>query len=227
MDYAIFSQAVIEKLRYYVYLLIDPANDEIFYVGKGIGPRTFDHVNEADTEITEKAKLERIRAIHKRGQKVKHVIHRHGLTEKEAFEIEAALIDFIELVGLPELTNLVSGHHSWDRGLMPIEEIINRYDAQKIDIQEPSILVNITQSYHPPMNEDKLYEVTRGGTGVSAHDERKQSMSLPLLMALCARSTRSNAGIQPRHLTASPKPGNAGVLMGTSQRICTTMLVEM
>ena len=30
-----FSSEVISKLRYYVYLLSDPSNGEIFYVGKG------------------------------------------------------------------------------------------------------------------------------------------------------------------------------------------------
>lgn len=32
---AMFSQAVIEKLKYYVYFLQDPRNNEKFYVGKG------------------------------------------------------------------------------------------------------------------------------------------------------------------------------------------------
>ena len=32
-----FSQAAIEKLNYYVYCLIDPRNNEVFYIGKGCG----------------------------------------------------------------------------------------------------------------------------------------------------------------------------------------------
>jgi hypothetical protein len=33
--------------HHYVYLLIDPRNDGIFYVGQGIGTRAADHVEEA------------------------------------------------------------------------------------------------------------------------------------------------------------------------------------
>jgi len=36
-----FSNAVIEQLSYYVYLLIDPRTDKVFYVGKGAGNRIF------------------------------------------------------------------------------------------------------------------------------------------------------------------------------------------
>jgi hypothetical protein len=34
-----FPTSVIENLKFYVYLLIDPINDEVFYVGKGTGNR--------------------------------------------------------------------------------------------------------------------------------------------------------------------------------------------
>ena len=38
-----FSPFLCEILGYYVYLLIDPETDQIFYVGKGIGNRIFAH----------------------------------------------------------------------------------------------------------------------------------------------------------------------------------------
>jgi len=104
-----FSAAVIEKLEYYVYLLIDPETDNVFYVGKGIGNRIFAHLNHALTSPQESDKLDKIRSIQSKGLQVKHVIHRHGLTEKEAFEVEASLIDYIGIAGL---TNIVQGHHS-------------------------------------------------------------------------------------------------------------------
>ena len=43
MDVKQFSSEVITKLGYYVYLLSDPSNGEIFYVGKGKGNRVFSH----------------------------------------------------------------------------------------------------------------------------------------------------------------------------------------
>ena len=38
-------------------------------------------------------KYQRIRDIQGAGLEVIHVIHRHGMTQKTAFEVEAALID--------------------------------------------------------------------------------------------------------------------------------------
>ena len=39
-----FSQSVIEQLKYYVFFLRDPRNGQVFYVGKGRGNRIFNHV---------------------------------------------------------------------------------------------------------------------------------------------------------------------------------------
>lgn len=39
-----FPAGVAEKLKTYVYRLIDPRNGETFYVGKGRGDRVFAHV---------------------------------------------------------------------------------------------------------------------------------------------------------------------------------------
>ncbi|MCI7232701.1 MAG: hypothetical protein SOT68_08975 [Oscillospiraceae bacterium] len=99
-----FTSEVIEQLQYYVYRLIDPRNGQTFYVGKGKGNRVYAHINDAlknfdgenylDTDEDEvSAKIQQIRDIKKSGLEVIHVIQRYGLTNKEAFEVEAALID--------------------------------------------------------------------------------------------------------------------------------------
>lgn len=154
-----FSPAVIEKLGYYVYLLIDPETDRAFYVGKGTGNRIFAHLANALSASTASDKLDTIRAIQAKGSQIKHVIHRHGLTEKEAFEVEASLI---EIIGLEDLTNVVHGHHSDYRGRMSIPEIISRYDAPKIEITEPAILITVNQLFERGIDDERLYEVTRG-----------------------------------------------------------------
>lgn len=164
-----FSAAVIEKLEYYVYLLIDPETDNVFYVGKGIGNRIFEHLYPALTSPQESDKLDTIRSIQSKGLQVKHVIHRHGLTEKEAFEVEAALIDYIGIAGL---TNIVQGHHSYNRGKMPVSEIVSQYDAPTIDIKEPAMIITVNQLFERGISADRLYEITRGNWVVGERRNR-------------------------------------------------------
>ena len=42
-----FAPEVIERLKWYVYRLVDPRSGETFYVGKGKGNRVFQHAKGA------------------------------------------------------------------------------------------------------------------------------------------------------------------------------------
>ncbi len=117
-----FTSEISDQLKYYVYRLIDPRNGETFYVGKGTGNRIFAHVkgelgSDADLLTDE---LQRIRDIRVDGFEVAHVIHRHGLDQTTAFEVEAALID-----AYPEATNAVVGGRAFrdERGLMHAKQV--------------------------------------------------------------------------------------------------------
>ena len=86
-----FQPDVVAKLKTYVYRLIDPRNGETFYVGKGKGNRVFAHIHE---ELGREGdglndKIKRIREIRCAGFEVAHVIHRHGMDDKTAFEVES------------------------------------------------------------------------------------------------------------------------------------------
>ena len=153
-----FPPGIAEHLGYYVYLLKDPETHEVFYVGKGTGNRVFQHMRAA-TGSEESDKLERIRQILARRGEVKPVIHRHGMTEDQALEVEAALIDF---VGLDALSNRVHGLNSRERGPMTIDEIIEQYAAPEITVSEPAILIIINRLYRRGMPANELYEATRG-----------------------------------------------------------------
>lgn len=157
-----FSPAIIEALGYYVYLLVDPDSKDIFYVGKGTGNRVFQHLGEAMLEETNSAKVNRIREIQASGREPHHIIHRHGLTEKEAFEVETALIDLIQVLELSDLTNIVGGHHSRERGAMTVTDTISMYDAPTVEITEPCIMVIINNRYYRGMTDEELYKVSRG-----------------------------------------------------------------
>ena len=83
-----FPVGVAEKLKYYVYRLIDPRNGETFYVGKGLGNRIFQHAKgELKLRSRENGlldyKLHRIRDIRSAGLEVGYVIHRHGIEDQE------------------------------------------------------------------------------------------------------------------------------------------------
>jgi uncharacterized protein len=106
---------VADQLAVYVYLLIDPSDDRVFYVGKGRGNRCFQHIAEAEhtsqDSIDDYPKLDRIRSIGRTGRVVIRVL-RHGLTDEAALLVESAAIDLLSPDGL---TNRVVGH-GWGLG---------------------------------------------------------------------------------------------------------------
>lgn len=166
-----FSQAICERIGYYVYILKDPRNMQTFYVGKGTGNRLFQHVDCALSSSTRTDKLSHIREILDAGFKVEHYILRHGLSKEQALEIESACID---LLGLDSLTNQVKGHNFWERGLKTVDEIIQQYDAIAITITEPAIIININRLYKRFMTDLELYEATRSSWVIGAQ-RRKTS----------------------------------------------------
>jgi hypothetical protein len=92
-EFTSFPPEVAQRLKTYVYRLIDPRNGETFYVGKGQGNRVFAHIREQVGDDDPNLKLKRIRDIRLAGFEVAHVIHRHGLDDRTAYEAEAALMD--------------------------------------------------------------------------------------------------------------------------------------
>jgi len=154
-----FPKSVADRIGYYVYRLVDPDGDQVFYVGRGTGNRVFAHVHEAIENPRDTDKLQRIRDIKAKGHEVKYEILRHGLTEKEATEVEAAIID---LHGLPRLTNENVGYDAEQRGRMTITEIIAVYGPEPIEIQEAIILIIPNKYFERNISADRLYEISRG-----------------------------------------------------------------
>ena len=147
-----FPPEVAEKLKAYVYRLIDPRNGETFYVGKGRGDRVFAHIREQIDEDDPSNKLRRIRDIHLAGFEVSHVIHRHGMDDRTAFEVEAALMD-----AYPGLTTIAGGLGNADFGAMHAMEIVRKYAAEPAVFQHRALLVSVNRS----AAEVSLYDATR------------------------------------------------------------------
>jgi hypothetical protein len=150
-----FPQEVIEQIKHYVYLYLDPFENVLFYIGKGYGNRVFQHLSEGSG--TEMGK--RIKEIQNKGKEPKIEILRYGLTENVAKLIEAAAID---LIGIPSLTNRVRGFHSQSSGRVLVKDILTTYTAKHAEINHIALLLVINNLYRSDMTDEELYEATRG-----------------------------------------------------------------
>jgi uncharacterized protein len=167
-----------EIIGHYVYRLVDPRDGETFYVGKGAGARIFEHVAGALSGDQSSLKYDRIRDIKQSGLQVIHFIHRHGLSEKESLEVEAALIDAYRLRDAPgQLTNLQSGHNS-NRGAMLVDDLIAQYARDEAVFDIPVLLVKLNRQFERGLTSEELYERTRGHWVINpeAHPEVKHAM---------------------------------------------------
>ncbi len=157
-----FTYEVSDRLAAYVYRLIDPRNGETFYVGKGRGNRIFQHALEASFVRDRGSdimgpKLDRIREIRASGHAVDYVIHRHGMTDEVAFEVEAALID-----AYPSLHNAVRGHHANLHGLATAKEIQYRYNVASCELSADDRLLLIKiNKIAGGRDPDEIYRLVR------------------------------------------------------------------
>jgi hypothetical protein len=155
-----FSKDVRKKLGIYVYLYVDPQTKKPFYVGKGSGNRAFSHI-----KANAKSSVSKIlRELRKGNLKPRIEILRHGLTEKEAFQVEASAI---ELLDLDQLANEVHGHGKVHGPRAVWSEVENQFTAAEASILEPAILLNISRSYLTAVKPSQLYDVTRSAWTVN------------------------------------------------------------
>lgn len=160
-----FSEKALDSLDgFYVYALIDPRNEKVFYIGKGTGNRVFSHeIESGKTPKSEKAKLHKIQEIEKDGFAVKRLIVNWGLSEVEAFSSEATLINLLNYIPDMKLTNEVSGHHV--HKALSVEEFELLYGAtplQMEDIKHGILVIKINKLYRRDMSDDELYDAVRG-----------------------------------------------------------------
>jgi uncharacterized protein len=173
MDSALeFPTEVAQQLKSYVYKLIDPRTGTTFYVGKGKGNRVFAHARaergfDGDPDDH---KLSLIREIQLAGLQVWHIIHRHGMDDETASEVEAALID-----ATPGLANLMRGSGSNDFGPMNADSIIKRYQAETAVFHHRAMLISINRS---ALHAEELYQATRFAWKVSLDRAREAEVVL-------------------------------------------------
>lgn len=159
-----FDNLTNSKLGYYVYALVNPLTNKVFYIGKGNNNRVFVHVQEIlenKGEINSFKKSE-IKEIIEQNKQIEHYIIRHGLTEDEAFLLESTLIDYNNIL-VHKLTNEVSGHHSAFYGIKTTDELIRQYNAPKLEeLSDSVVIININRKYKATKNKSiSVYEATK------------------------------------------------------------------
>ncbi len=177
-----FDDVTAEKLAHYVYCLIDPRDEKVFYIGKGQDNRIFDHedsIDLAEPEEIVRAKQKRIADIRSSGRQVHEVMLRHGLSSSsEAFDIEAAILDFCDCQSIP-LTNLQGGHKSNYFGLTSVDGIKSRYSAEMIAyFDEKTIIININRQYKRQQSPEQILELTRSAWAVSLSNASQAKLAI-------------------------------------------------
>lgn len=158
-----FKPSVINRLNYYVYCLVDPRDNRIFYIGKGHGNRVFQQAACAMSSTDISLKLDTIRDIIRGNQDVRYYILRHNLTEEQAYIVESVLIDLLTFKDFNTdtvLTNIQAGHHQWDEGIKTVDEIIGLYDCQPlVPLGKDRLLaVKLNRTYSPKENAEDVYK---------------------------------------------------------------------
>ncbi len=171
-----FSAPTLNKLQkdnqhiYYVYCLVDPRNNQPFYIGKGKDNRVFAHRQAAlnllrqsnllkNDETAGTLKIKTIQEINALGMQVLSYILSYGLSEAEAFASENALINYARLIQRLPLTNLVKGHGS---KAMLVEDIEECFGFQPMSISEIAtdeliLAVKVRDAFRLSKDETKEY----------------------------------------------------------------------
>lgn len=164
-----FSETVQNRLMYYVYRIIDPRDDSTFYIGKGHGNRVFDHLKSIQKKAKGFSEKEtKLRNLLLLGLQPSYIIHRHGMDELTALEVEGALID-----AYPDVLNEQEGHYNSERGAMSLNEIVFKYDLPEIPKPEFPVLVININNISDPFNPKTVYEQVRGNWVVSLKNAEK------------------------------------------------------
>ncbi len=161
-----FPKNVYDKLKYYVYVYIDPRDNQVFYIGKGKGNRAFSHLY----DNSESEKVARIKEVKSENKEPIIEILIHGIESDEVIKkIEASIID---MIGINKLTNIQRGYESKEYGRMSIDQIFALYNSEKTEIIDPVMLIKINKTFRYGISDVELYDATRSAWVVGENREK-------------------------------------------------------
>ncbi len=140
--------------KYYVYELIDPSNNQVFYVGKGKGDRVSHHVRQCRRDSkyqSNKDKINRIKSILDMDLDVIENIIQVFDTQEEAIEFES---EMISLYGIDNLTNKHYKGTVYNYKKYPFSNFVN---SVKLAV---SMMARIKK---PPLNESEMVQDVYNG----------------------------------------------------------------
>lgn len=224
-----FSQLATQSLGgYYVYALIDPRTNEVFYIGKGSGNRVFQHELEINAQFNqEKEKHLKIKDIYDAGMVVKKVILKYGLTEQESFSAEASLINLLNYLNPALLTNIMNGHHG--DSALAVEDFEKWYGALPIsteDIKHNILVIKVNKRYDAAMDAPVLKESVRGHWVISQKNAEKVDYIFALYNGLIVGVYENMTWYPSGILTDSyPRPDEFDGKL-TNRKYCTCDIVS-
>ena len=127
---------VLKSTRFYVYVLVDPRDNSVFYVGKGCRERCHAHFKEYKSgKISNAAKFRRIAEIVKDGfEPISQIVFK-DMTEANALKKERHLIG---KYGLKNLANIAPGSLTrqeraveWAKAILPTVKTFDEWCAEK------------------------------------------------------------------------------------------------
>ncbi len=185
---AAITPDIANALGFYVYAYIDPRDESVFYIGKGVGARATDHLfDQAESE-----KVVRINSIIAAGFEPRIDILAHQLRDDlESSRVEASLI---ELIGVEKLTNIVRGRFSSGYPRRTLDDFIMELAPETVDVIDPVLLIRINRQFKYGMSAVALYESTRGIWVVG-----QRSRTAKLAMAVYAGVIREVYEIESWH----------------------------
>jgi uncharacterized protein len=180
MKKRVLSPYAEEQLGHYVYVLRNPIDRKVFYIGKGVGSRVLAHANGVidANDLPENMKVQTIQLIHAAGLEVESFIIQHGLaSDDHAFHTESAVFGILKLLDeqpghdLFTLTNLIQPPKFENFGLMSVDDTLAIYGepADRSLIPHNSVFIKPTEMWRKGMSREDLWEATSGWWNMNEH----------------------------------------------------------
>lgn len=192
--------------EFYVYALIDPRNDQIFYIGKGSKKRHLQHVKEYSK--TSSSKNDVIESIISSKLEVKYKFIAENLNEEAAYLLEEILVERFGriIIKTGNLTNLEPGG-KWQYPKIILEEN-EKAKLEEVEINFPELIPiinlypNISKPYINPipwfkkkiLKENAVYQYSINGEFCATHDLHSMNFITELSSYYIHKAIKENQG---------------------------------